>query len=136
MKQNYIVHFEIHAVDMDKMQKFYETVFDWKLNDMGAAMGNYRLIVTGDNVAMGPAVHGLNGGMTPRKGAAPAGGEPVNAYVCIVNVDDIDAYIAKVKTAGGSIAAEKMEVPKIGMLAYAKDPEGNLFGMLQPAAGM
>ncbi|MFA6585408.1 MAG: hypothetical protein WCS97_03120 [Candidatus Paceibacterota bacterium] len=29
-------------------------------------------------------------------------------------------------------AMEKMDVLTVGLLAYAKDPEGNLFGILQP----
>ena len=34
--------------------------------------------------------------------------------------------------AGGTVALEKMEVPGVGLLAYRKDPEGNIFGVLQP----
>jgi predicted enzyme related to lactoylglutathione lyase len=37
-----------------------------------------------------------------------------------------------VKEAGGSIALDKMQVPGVGWLVYAKDLEGNIFGMLQP----
>ena len=37
---------------------------------------------------------------------------------------------------GGTIALPKMPIPGIGWLAYAKDTEGNLFGLMQadPAA--
>ncbi len=55
-----------------------------------------------------------------------------NAFVCIVGVDNIDTYIEKAKNAGGIVAMEKMQVPKVGWLAYFKDPDGNLFGMIQP----
>ena len=30
------------------------------------------------------------------------------------------------------MALDKMDVPGVGWLAYCKDPEGNIFGMLQP----
>jgi len=50
----------------------------------------------------------------------------------MITVDDIDAYIKKVKSAGGSIAMDKMQVPGVGWLAYFKDPDGNFFGMIQP----
>jgi predicted enzyme related to lactoylglutathione lyase len=48
-------------------------------------------------------------------------------------VDDIDAYIEKVKSAGGASALDKIQIPGVGWLTYMKDPEGNIFGMLQPA---
>jgi predicted enzyme related to lactoylglutathione lyase len=55
-----------------------------------------------------------------------------NAFVCIIGVDNLDTYFDKAKEAGGSVAMDKMDVPGVGKLAYFKDPDGNLFGMLQP----
>ena len=63
---NRVVHFEVHAKDMDKMQRFYGEVFGWEIKDMGAQMGNYRLITTGKDEA-GAEWSGINGGMNPRK---------------------------------------------------------------------
>ena len=40
--------------------------------------------------------------------------------------------IDKVKKAGGTMALDKMDVPGVGWLAYCKDPEENIFGILQP----
>ncbi len=92
-------------------------------------MGNYRSIMTAPDGSTEP---GINGGMMPRKGAAPIGGEAVNAYVCTLGVEDLDAMMTKVKSNGGTLALDKMPIPGVGQLAYMKDPEGNLFGMLQP----
>jgi len=39
--------------------------------------------------------------------------------------------VAKAVAAGGSIAVPKMPIPTMGWLAYCKDTEGNLFGMMQ-----
>lgn len=128
---NRVVHFEIHAKDMDAMQKFYNEVFGWEIKDMGPTMGNYRLITTGKNKE-GTAWPGINGGMNPREGDSPKDGQPVNAYVCIIEVTDIDATLSKIEKAGGTLATHKMEVPQVGYLAYRKDPDGNLFGVLQP----
>ncbi len=55
----------------------------------------------------------------------------VNAYVCTVDVTDVDAMVKQVTEHGGSIALPKMPVPTVGWLAYGKDTEGNLFGMMQ-----
>jgi len=127
---NRIIHFEIHAKDMNKMQRFYGDVFGWKITDLGPQMGGYRMIETGADAA-GEKWPGIDGGMNPRRGELPAEGQPLNAYVCTIGVDDLDAYMAKVVAAGGTKATEKMPIPGVGSLAYAKDPEGNIFGMMQ-----
>jgi predicted enzyme related to lactoylglutathione lyase len=127
---NRIVHFEIHAQDMDRMEKFYSDCFGWTFQHMGDDMGNYRVIVTGEGD------RGINGGMTSRKGDLPKPGDAVNAYICIISVENIDEAIGKVQTAGGIEALAKMDVPHVGKLAYYKDPEGNIFGMLEPAPDM
>ena len=56
------VHFEVHAADPDRAQRFYETVLGWHLPVWGD--GAYRLITTG------PDAPGINGGMlaTARRG--------------------------------------------------------------------
>ena len=128
---NRVVHFEIHAKDMDAAQKFYGGVFGWTITDLGPQMGNYRMVSTGTDEP-GAKWPGISGGMMQRQGPSPVGGEAVNAFVCTISVDNIDTYIAKVKAAGGTIAMDKMQVPTVGWLAYVKDLEGNLFGMLQP----
>ncbi len=128
---NRIVHFEIHANDMDTLQKFYSDVFGWTMQNMGSEMGNYRVITTGPAMA-DPSNPGINGGMTPRSGSLPMEGQGVNAYVCIISVDDTDAYVTKIQTAHGTLALPAMDVPGVGRLAYCKDPEGNIFGILKP----
>lgn len=127
---NRVVHFDVHAKDLDKMQKFYESVFGWKITDLGPQMGNYRMVDSGKD-APGTQWPGINGGITPRMGDAPKGGEPVNAFVCTIDVEDIDATLKKIEAAGGTIATDKMEVPGVGTLAFRKDPDGNIFGVLQ-----
>ena len=128
---NRVVHFEIHAADPDRSQKFYQDVFGWNFEDLGPQMGHYRLVKTGNDGPGMPPV-GINGGMMPREGGLPQSGAPVNAWVCVIEVPDIDATLAKIEVAGGIMATHKMEVPGIGWLAYRKDPDGNIFGVLQP----
>lgn len=116
------IHFEIHADDMDRAQAFYEAMFGWTFNSWGD--GQYRLVLTGE----GP---GIDGGMMRRHGAPPKGGEPVNSWVCTVDVDDVDAYVATAGANGGSVALPRMAVPGVGWLAYVKDSEGNILGLMQ-----
>jgi hypothetical protein len=117
------VHFEVHAEDLDRAQEFYETVLGWRFQVWGD--GSYRLITTGSD---GP---GIDGGMVRRQGPRGDDQTPVIAWVCTVSVDDVDAYLAEALAAGGSQAVAKMAVPGVGWLAYVKDTEGNIFGLMQ-----
>jgi predicted enzyme related to lactoylglutathione lyase len=116
------VHFEIHADDMDRARLFYETMFGWTFQSRG---DDYRVITTGNE---GP---GIDGGMVRRRGDPPKGGEPVNAWMCTVDVEDVDAAVAGAEANGGSVALPKMAIPGVGWLAYVKDCEGNILGMMQ-----
>jgi hypothetical protein len=53
------------------------------------------------------------------------------AYVCTIDVKDLDATLKSVEQAGGEVTLAKHAIPKIGWFAYAKDTEGNVFGLLQ-----
>jgi predicted enzyme related to lactoylglutathione lyase len=117
------VHFEIHSADPDRAQRFYENLFGWTFQSWGN--GDYRLVTTGDQG------RGINGGLVRRRGDPPRGGEPVTSWVCTVDVDDLDAFVARAEAEGGSIALPRMAVPGVGWLAYVKDTEGNILGMMQ-----
>jgi hypothetical protein len=121
-------HFEIHAENPERAATFYTAVFGWKIHKWDGPMP-YWLIDTGE----GP---GINGGMVPRRGDAPADGQPVNAYAITMKVASCDDSVAKILACGGTLALPKMAIPAMGWLAYAKDTEGNIFGVMQddPAA--
>ena len=124
------IHFEIQAADPARAIKFYETVLGWTFSKWDGPMP-YWLVTTG---AEGEP--GINGGLHPRMGPPAGEGQAVIAFVCTVGVDNVDAYVAKVGSAGGRICVPKMPIPGIGWLAYANDTEGNIFGLMQsdPAA--
>jgi predicted enzyme related to lactoylglutathione lyase len=121
-----VVHFEIHAADPDRAIRFYSDTLGWEFTRWGDQ--EYWLVRTGDD-----SEPGINGGMVPRRGEID--GTSVIAYVCTVKVDDVAAYEAKVLAAGGTIALPKMPIPGVGWLFYAKDTEGNIFGLMQDDPG-
>jgi len=86
----------------------------------------YWLITTGPNDAPG-----INGGLVRRRGAPGATGQPVNAFVCTVNVEALDSTLGSAIAAGAEVALAKMAVPGVGWLAYVRDPNGNLLGLMQ-----
>ena len=117
------IHFEIHAENPQRAIAFYTALFGWTFTQWGDQP--YWLAATGDK-----STPGIDGGLLPRQGAAPANMAAVNAFVCTVDVADVDAYSKRVVELGGSIALPKMPIPTVGWLAYGKDTEGNLFGMM------
>lgn len=122
------VHFEIHASNPQALITFYTGLFGWTFNKWDG--GDYWMIHTGPDEQPG-----INGGLMPRRGGLPEAMAAVNAFVITVDVDDVDASLAHAHGTGGSVALPKMAVPGIGWLAYAKDPDGNIFGMMQTDTG-
>jgi len=118
------IHFEIQAQDPARAQAFYKGLFDWQFNQWGGQP--YWLTTTGDK-----ALPGIDGGLLPRPGGAPVDGAAMNAFVCTVDVPDLEAYLGRVPGLGGTVVVPKMAIPTVGWLAYAKDTEGNIFGMMQ-----
>jgi len=129
------VHFEIHATDPAAVRAFYETVLGWRFQQWGEIP--YWIVSTGDGDPMAGKPHsdpGVDGGLLPRRGDAPLDGAAVNAFVMTVEVPDCDAYVGRAISAGGSVALPADDMPGVGRLAYIKDPDGNLLGLLQPEA--
>lgn len=122
-----VIHFEIHAEDPERAVGFYTSLFNWEFSKWDGPM-DYWLIKTGPD-----GQPGINGGMVLRKGIID--GQAVIAYVCTIDVANLDQLIKTVPTKGGQIVHPKMPIPGIGWLAYAKDTEGNIFGMMQADKG-
>lgn len=139
---NRVTHFEIHVDDMDRAQKFYETVFGWQFKDMGDKFSGYRLIMTGPGpgeIAKGGISvkdWGINGGMMKRNAPRPPEGTSPIGFVNVVGVENLDETIKKLESAGSKCHMPKGEVPGVGWLAYYGDLEGNTFGVIQPMMPM
>jgi len=117
------VHFEIQATDPEALRGFYGALFGWTFERWPGT--DYWLIRTGGGQTR-------DGGLLPRAGEAPETGRSPNAFVVTFDVPDCDATVAAAVAAGGSIALPARDQPGIGRLAYLSDPDGNLFGVLQP----
>ena len=110
-----VVHFEIHAADPDRAERFYRRVFAWQISRWEAAPVDYRLITTGAD------------------GEPGIDGNAVTAFVCTVSVDDLAAVEAAEPEAGGEQVVDRQELENVGSFAYFKDTEGNIFGAMQSA---
>jgi hypothetical protein len=117
------VHFEIHSSDPRRTIEFYSALFEWEFDQWGDQ--DYWLIKTGTDEP------GIDGGLLPRQGAAPGSEQPVNSFLCTISVPSVDDFAHKARSLGGSVAIPKMAVKSVGWLIYLRDPDGNLFGMME-----
>jgi|HubBroStandDraft_4_1064222.scaffolds.fasta_scaffold269909_2 uncharacterized protein len=120
-----VVHFEIHAEKPEKAVEFYSKVFGWKIQKWDGPV-DYWLVSTGS-----ADERGIDGGIMRRHGPGPVDMQAVNSYVCTINVSNLDEYAGKVTANGGINVLPRMAVPGVGWLAYYKDTQGNIFGMMQ-----
>ncbi|HZN60549.1 MAG TPA: VOC family protein [Planctomycetota bacterium] len=120
-----VIHFEIHAEDPPRAIAFYSKLFEWEFKKWDGPQ-EYWVIQTGSKKEPG-----IDGGLVRRRG--PIDGQAVIAFVCTVDVKSVDNAISAILTLGGTIVVDKMSVPGVGWLVYARDTEGNIFGVLETA---
>jgi len=117
-----VVHFEIPADDPERAVAFFRETFGWRIEKWDGPM-DYWMVATGDE---GDA--GINGGIARRSEMNPS-------MVNMIDVPDLDAYMLRVVEHGGEIIAPRTAVPGVGWMAYFRDPEGNIHGMMQDDPG-
>lgn len=119
-----ILRFEFHATQPQVLIDFYTAVFGWQFTKVEP--GGWWKIHTG--AQDGPAIPG---GMQQRPCAASGSSPSLNAFACTVEVEDLGEALAKSLRMGAVPALPRMAVPHVGWLAYIKDPDGNLLGLMQ-----
>ena len=111
-----VVHFEIGAQQPDRAVEYYKKVFNWQITKWDGPE-DYWLVSTGEE-----GTPGINGAIMKREGGT------VNS----IEVESVDDFVARSKSAGGTVEVPKTEIPGVGFIAYCKDTEGNLYGLFQP----
>jgi len=111
-----VVRFEIGCRDRARTESFYRDLFEWYT----APMGPYA---TGIETLAG---HGIDGHITA------LGHEPHHYVMVYVEVDDIQATLARVEALGGRTLVPRTPIPT-GHFAWIADPEGTRVGLLEPA---
>jgi hypothetical protein len=125
---NRVVHFEIEAQDVTRAKQFYSKAFGWKMQEMGGDYNDYVVAQTGE--PMEPM--GINGGIYHGKAK-----KEVNAYRCVVGVDDVEKAMKDVEAAGGKVLSKKPDnIKNVGLYVSCEDTEGNRFTLLQPSPDM
>jgi predicted enzyme related to lactoylglutathione lyase len=111
---------ELHAVDGPTAFDFYAGQFGWakaEAIDMGP-LGKYQIFTIGGQPA---------GGMMTKPADAPTPG-----WLYYFNTDALDAAVARVKEARGTIVLGPQQVPGGSWIVNCLDPQGALFALVAP----
>ena len=112
---------ELSTTDPAAACTFYSALFGWKITEMGAEMGGYRVANVGET-----AIAGI---MAMPEGAPPM---PPN-WGCYVTVDNVDTSLARCAELGGKTVVPAMDIPTVGRMAVIQDPQGAVISLMQYA---
>jgi predicted enzyme related to lactoylglutathione lyase len=111
------VWYDLMTDDCKAAEAFYRSIVGWSATDAGMADSSYTLLSAGPTMV---------GGLMPiPEDARAAGARP--RWTGYIAVDDVDAYAARVKAAGGAIHRPGADIPGVGRFAVAADPHGAIF---------
>ncbi|WP_293892823.1 VOC family protein [Flavobacterium sp.] len=132
-KINPVVHFEMPALDRNRMSVFYANAFGWKTQMLGEDMGNYVVVTTtetdDDGMIKNPG--SINGGFFPKNEETP------DQYPSLViGVENIREAMDNIMAAGGTLLGEPAEIKGHGLHLSFYDTEGNKVSIIQPTIKM
>lgn len=120
--KNAINWFAIPASDLKRAVKFYNVIFDFKLEEM--KMGT-------EDLAFFPIEHGgIGGHIYNHKNLEPAGD---GVTIFLNGGNNLQEILDRVESAGGKIVTPKTQIsPEIGYMCYFTDSEGNKIALHSP----
>jgi predicted enzyme related to lactoylglutathione lyase len=117
------IWYELMTTDPEGAKAFYEAVVGWAIGDAAPEFKGYRMIARSDG--------GSAGGLLPitpdmqEHGAKPG-------WLGYINVGNVDATAASIRSAGGKVWMEPFDIPGIGRIAMVTDPQGAPFYVMKP----
>lgn len=122
MNRNPVGWFEIYVHDMDRAQKFYETVLATELTKLDSPVPDeLELLAFPSDMQAG----GASGALVKSAECTPSGNGTLVYFSC----EDCATEASRVESAGGSLQKPKMSIGPYGFMALAVDTEGNAFGL-------
>lgn len=120
---NAISWFEIGTTDLDRATKFYETIFNIKLNPLDLDNIKMRMFPLDD------MMNGVGGALVDSKGFhKPSATDGPLIY--LNGNPDVQLILDRVEAAGGKIMVPKTEISaEYGYMAVFIDSEGNRIGL-------
>jgi uncharacterized protein len=125
MKPNPIIWCEIYVQDMDRAKRFYESVFQAKLEKLeNPGIDMWAFPMTMEAI-------GASGALVKMDGVESGGSGTIPYFHC----DEVAVELERVVTAGGKIHKPKMSIGQYGFMALVIDTEGNMIGLhMSPTA--
>lgn len=112
--------FELSTSDLDAAARFYQALFGWQIGSSEMPGMDYRLARSGEDMVAG--LMDLS--------ACPDGTPP--NWLIYFDGDSADDTARATASAGGRVLREPADVPGVGRFAVLADPQGAVFGVLQP----
>jgi predicted enzyme related to lactoylglutathione lyase len=109
---NTICHVEFMSADLAASSRFYQQIFSWHAIPMGE---EYMVWSPGEGETGGGFSMEIPGGQRT---------------VVYISVEDIEAKLGEIETAGGAMLVPKTQISKEhGYFALFKDPHGTVLGL-------
>lgn len=110
---------ELMTTDVAAAGKFYTALFGWTAESQQMGPVNYTSFVNGERPAGGMIA------ITKEMGDVPP------YWLVYFAVADCDQTVGKTTSLGGTITAPALDVPGVGRLAVAQDPQGAFFAFIR-----
>ena len=118
------IWYELITPDPMGSKTFYDAVVGWDIQpEAMPGPVEYRMIRRSDGGNAGGVLR-LTDDM------ASGGARPV--WLGYVAVDDVDASVASIEEAGGSVQMAATDIPDVGRIAMVTDPQGAPFYVMKP----
>jgi uncharacterized protein len=120
-KSNSVCWFDIYVDDMDRAVRFYESVFQKKLEKVPDPTGETEMMSF-------PAFmdsYGSSGALVKSQHGRPG----VGGTMVYFTVEDCAVEAARVTAAQGKVVRPKFSIGDFGFVSLCIDTEGNMFGL-------
>lgn len=118
------IWYELLTTDADAAVAFYAGITGWTATDSGQSDIDYRILASTE-----AAVGGL---MQLNDDMIACGARPV--WLGYIAVRDVDETVAAILAAGGAIRMPPTDIPEVGRIAMATDPDGAPFYVMRGAS--
>ncbi len=117
---NAVNWFEIPAIDISRAKKFYETIFEIKMEEMEMPGMQYAMF------PFDPMNAKVAGGLAKSPVHTPS----LTGSIIYLNANpDLQNVLDRIEKAGGKITMPKTSIGQNGFMAFFNDTEGNLVAL-------
>lgn len=122
--ENPVVWFEIYVDDINRAKKFYETVFDLKMNEQPTpdTGENFEMLFFPANME---SKNSASGALIKMEGFKAGN----NSTIVYFASTDCSIEEGRIEGTGGKVHKSKLSLGDYGFMVLANDTEGNMIGI-------